>query len=112
MVSQFNREKNTRSRVLALSLNQSQVDALADKLITAIHTFLNKNMFRAVFILQMIAFSAGWVWATYDYGWILSIFLAWASLFGIFWVVYSAPKELVEKVSNIVDSFADTDEMG
>ena len=115
MVSQFDRERNTRSPVLALALNQSQVDALAEKLITAIHTFFHKNMFREVFILQMIAFSAGWMWATYDDGWIritLAIFLTWASLAGIAWVLIPAKNEVVEKVTNIIDSFADTDEMG
>ncbi len=62
-----------------------------------------------------MAFSAGWMWATYDDGWIritLAIVLTWASLAGNAWVLLPAANEVEDKVANIVDSFADTDEMG
>ncbi len=86
-----------------LQINWSQLSIL----------FFYKNMIHAVLILQMIAFSAGWMWATYDDGWIritLAVVLTWASLAGIAWVLIPAAIEVEDKVANIVDSFADTDE--
>ncbi|MHA2067887.1 MAG: hypothetical protein ACXABY_26280 [Candidatus Thorarchaeota archaeon] len=91
-----------------------EANLLVDKLVTAMETLFYEKMLGAVVILQMIAFSAGWMWATYDDGWIriaLAIFLTYASLMGGYVCIFFLPSVRVEAtVANIV--LADTDEMG
>ena len=109
MDNQIDREELTKA--LRLSLDQNQVDALADITVTTIHAFFYHRVALVVLISQVVAFSAGWMWATYDDGRIiLAILLTLASLVSIVWVLIPAANEVEVKVANIVDSFAEIKE--